>query len=303
MRRLGVLMGLPASDPRGQAEVAALVLGLRDLGWRDGVNLHIDYRWSGADPERARHLAKEIVGLAPDVILARSTPAAAALKAETQTIPIVFVQVAEPIVSGLVESLSHPGGNITGFTNYEASIGGKWLQLLKEIAPQVVHASIMFNPDTAPYARSFVGPAETAAAMLGIDVSTALIRTEADIESTISALAARPGSGLIVIPDTFANEHRELVFGLTAQYRIPAIYSTTGASTTSPALIIYNIASLDTLRRAATYIDKIIKGEKAGELPVQQPTQFRLVINLKTAMALGLTVPPTLLAIADEVIE
>jgi putative ABC transport system substrate-binding protein len=303
IHRLGVLIGLPESDLGGQAEVAELRRGLRDLGWREGDNLRVDYRWSGADRERARVLAKEIVGLAPDVIIARSTPAAAALKAETHTIPIVFMQVAEPTVSGLVEGLSHPGGNITGFTNYEASIGGKWLQLLKEIAPQVVHVTIIFNPDTAPYARSFVGPAEMAAATLGMDVSTALIRSEADIQSTITAMAVRPGSGLIVIPDTFVNEHRELVVGLAARYRVPAIYSNSAASTTGPGLIVYNIDSLDISRRAAAYVDKIIKGEKPGDLPVQQPTKFRLTINLEAAMALGLTVPPSLLAIADEVIE
>jgi len=298
-KRVGVLMGLPESDRVGQAEVAALRQGLRDLGWREGDDLRIDVRWPGADAERARILAKEIIALSPDVILARSTPATAALKAQTRTIPIVFVQVAEPIVSGLVESLSRPGGNITGFTNFEASIGGKWLQLLKEIAPEVVRITMMYNPDTAPYARSFLEPAKTAAATLDLDVSTATVRSEAEIENTIAALAARKGGGLVQIPDTFTNEHRELVAKLTAQYRIPAISSNSGGG----GLIVYNVDSLDVLRRAATYVDRIIKGEKPSNLPVQQPTKFRLTIDLKFAKALGLTVPPTLLAIADEVIE
>jgi putative ABC transport system substrate-binding protein len=300
MRRLGVLMGLPESDPGGRAEVAALLAGLRDLGWREGERLRIDYRWPGADRERARIFAKEIVGLSPDVILARSTPATAALKVETRTIPIVFVQVAEPTVSGLVESLSHPGGNITGFTNFEASMGGKWLQLLKEIAPQVARVTIMFNPDTAPYARSFLGPAEAAAATLGVDVNTALVQSEAEIDRTIGALAGWEGSGLVTIPDTFTNEHRDLVIALAARYRIPAIYSNSAAGA---GLISYAVDSLDVLRRAATYVDKIIKGERPGNLPVQQPTKFRLTINLKAAKALGLTAPPTLLVSADEVIE
>jgi putative ABC transport system substrate-binding protein len=299
MRRLGVLMGLPESDPVGQAEVTALLRSLRDLGWRDGDNLRIDYRWPGADSERAQILAKEIIALSPDVIIARSTPATAALKAETRTIPIVFVQVAEPIASGLVESLSRPGGNITGFTNYEASMGGKWLQLLKEIAPEVVHVTIMYNPDTAPYARSFLEPAETAAATLGLDVNTALVQSEAEIESAIATLAARKGGGLVLIPDTFTNAHRELVVALTMRYRIPAISSNSGGG----ILIVYTVDSLDVLRRAAAYVDRILRGTKPGDLPVQLPTKFEFVINLKTAKTLGLIVPPTLLATADEVIE
>jgi putative ABC transport system substrate-binding protein len=300
VRRVGVLMGLPETDPGGRAEVVALLAGLRDLGWREGINLHVDIRWPGADTGQARTLAREMVGLSPDVIVARSTPATAALKAETRTIPIIFVQVAEPTVSGLVESLSRPGGNITGFTNFEASIGGKWLQMLKEIAPQVAHVKILFNPDTAPYARSFFGPSEAAAATLGVDVSAAQVRSEADIESTMVALAAREGAGLAAIPDTFVNAHRQQIAALAARYRIPAIYAN---SDPGDGLIDYAIDSLDTFRRAASYVDRIIKGEKPGELPVQQPTKFRLTINLKTARALSLTVPPNLLAIADEVIE
>lgn len=298
-RRLGVVMGLPESDPVGQAEGIARLRGLRDLGWRDGDNLRIDYPLARRRSERALILAKEIIALSPDVIIARSTPAPTALKAETRTIPIVFVQVAEPIASGLVESLSRPGGNITGFTNYEASMGDKWLQLLKEIAPEVVHVTIMHNPDTAPYARSFLEPAETAAATFGLDVNTALVQSETEIESAIAALAARKGGGLVLIPDTFTNAHRELVVALTVRYRIPAISSNSGGG----VLIVYTVDSLDVLRRAATYVDRIMNREKPADLPVQQPTKFRLTVNLKVAKALGLTVPQTLLVSADDAIE
>ena len=302
MRRIGVLMAQTDGDPAGPAEVDALRQGLRDLGWIEGRNLHIDYRWPGGDIERARAFAKEVVALKPDVLMARSTPATLALKAETGTIPIVFVSVAEPASSGLVESLARPGGNITGFTNFEASIGGKLLGLLKEVSPSLRRAAIIYNPNTAPFAQSYLRSAEAAATVLRVESVPSPVQNEADIESVLTALARAPGGGLVGIPDTFIQQRRELIIALVDRYRLPAIYAIR-VWAPSGGLMAYAVDTHDLIRRAAGYVDRILKGTNPGDLPVQQPSKYELVINLKTAKALGLEVPANVLALADEVIE
>jgi putative ABC transport system substrate-binding protein len=302
LRRIGVLMALPPSDPSGAAEAAALEQGLQELGWVRGRNLAIEYRWPGGDLERARAAAQEIVALSPDVLVGRSTPAIAALKALTQSIPIVFVQVAEPVGSGFVHSLAQPGGNITGFTNFEASIGSKWLALLKELAPGTVRAGVIFNSDTAPFARSFLRSVEAAAPELGAHVVPLAVHSAAEITEAITGLAREPGGSLVAIPDAFTAEHRDLIIGLAAKLKLPAVYPSQ-VFAASGGLMVYAVDTHDLFQRAAGYVDRILKGAKPADLPVQQPAKFALSINLKTAKALGLTVPQTLLTSADEVIE
>jgi putative ABC transport system substrate-binding protein len=301
-RRIGVLMGLLEGDPGGQAEVDALQQGLRDHGWVEGHNIHIDYRWPGGDIERARVFAKEMVALKPDVLVTRSTPATLALKAETSTIPIVFVSISEPSTSGLVESLGSPSGNITGFTNFEASVGGKLMELLKEVSPRLKRASFLYNPATAPYAQSYLGSAQAAAASLAVEPVASPVQNDADIEAAITALAREPGGGLIGIPDTFIQQRRDLIIALVGRYRLPAVYANR-VWTPSGGLVSYAVDTLDLLRRAAAYVDRILKGADPADLPVQQPSKYELIINLKTAKALGLSVPTALLYRADEVIE
>jgi putative ABC transport system substrate-binding protein len=301
-RRVAVLMGLPAGDPLGQAEVAAFERGLKDLGWTATRNIQLEYRWPGSDFDRLAAAAKELVAWNPDVIIARATPSVAAVRRETIVIPIVFLQVADPLGGGFVESLARPGNNITGFTNFEASLGGKWLELLKEMAPQVARVAVLFNPETAPFAKIFLQTIDTAAPSLRIEPFTAPTRDVAGIERAITTVAHGPGGGLVQIPDSFTVAHRELIIGLAAKHRLPAVYSN-NAFARSGGLISYAVESSDVFRRAATYVDRIFKGTRASELPVQQPTKFELVINLKTAKVLGLKVPENLLALADEVIE
>jgi putative ABC transport system substrate-binding protein len=302
VRRVGVLMAQTDGDPGGQPEVDALRQGLREHGWIEGRNLYIDFRWPGGDIERARAFAKEVVGLKPDVLMARSTPATLALKAETGTIPIVFVSVAEPILSGLVESLARPGGNITGFTNFEASIGGKLLGLLKGVSPSLKRAAIIYNPNTAPFAQSYLRSAEAAATVLGVESVPSPVQNDADIETVIATLAHAPGGGLVGIPDTFIQQRRDLIIALVDRYRLPAIYAIR-AWAPSGGLMAYAVDTFDLIQRAAGYVDRIFKGTNPGDLPVQQPNKYELVINLKTAKALGLEVPAKVLALADAVIE
>jgi ABC-type uncharacterized transport system substrate-binding protein len=302
LRRIGVLMGLSEGDGGGQAEVNALQEGLRDLGWVEGHNIHIDYRWSGGDTERARAFAKEVVALKPDVLVTRSTPATLALKAETSTIPIVFVSIAEPNVTGLVESLGRPGGNITGFTNFEASLGGKLMDLLKQVSPRLKRASFLYNPATAPYAQSYLRSAQAAAAALAVEPVASPVQNDTDIEAAITALAREPGGGLVGMPDTFIQQRRDLIITLVGRYRLPAIYANR-VWAPSGGLMSYAVDALDLLRRAAAYVDRILKGARPNDLPVQQPSKYERIINLKTAKALGLTVPLNLLATANEVIE
>jgi len=247
--------------------------------------------------------AKELVALKPDVLLARSTPATAALKRETDTIPIVFANIAaEPMESGFVQTLARPGGHITGFTSFEAAIGGKWLQLLKEADPRISRIAAIYNPETAPYAGLFLRSAQSAAPTLAVQIVDMPVRSDADIEAALATFASKPGGGLITIPDSFASERRDTIIALAARHRLPALYSTP-SFTPSGGLMAYAVDTRETMRRAAGYVDRILKGAKPADLPVQAPARFELSINLKTARTLGLEIPPTLLASADEVIE
>ena len=302
MRHVGVLMNVVQEDPGGPAEVMALRKGLSELGWVEGRNIRVEFRWPGGDIERAQTFAKELVGLRPDVLIGRSTPTTSALKRETDTIPIIFVNVTEPVEQGFVQSLARPGGIITGFTNFEASIGGKWLQLLKEVDPRITRIAIIYNPQTAPFAGLFLRSVQSAAPTLAVEAIAMPIQSETEIEAALTTFARQPAGGLIVIPDSFTGQHRDLIIALAARNRLPALYANL-VSTPSGGLMAYAVDTRDLMQRAATYIDRILKGAKPADLPVQQPAKFQLVINLKTAKALGLEVPATLLATADEVIE
>jgi ABC-type uncharacterized transport system substrate-binding protein len=302
MRRIGVLMGSAESDPESVPRVTAFERGLTELGWVSGRNVLIDYRWAAGEPAHMQVLTKELVELQPDVLLASSTPVVAALGREAGTIPIVFVVVSDPVGSGFVESLARPGGNMTGFINIESSLGGKWLELLKELAPRISRVAVMFNPGTAPHAEYYVRPFEVAAASLAVKPATVAVRSVTDIEQAIFDLGRAPASGLIVLPDTFTTVHRRVIISAAASSDVPAIYPFRFMAGDG-GLISYGVDLIDLYRRAAPYVDRILKGGKPADLPVQQPTKFEFAINLKAAKALGLDIPPTLLARADEVIE
>jgi putative ABC transport system substrate-binding protein len=303
IRRIGVLMGNREDDPEGQLLAAALVQGLSNLSWVHGRNARIDFRWAGGSVDPLRTLAKELIESQPDVILANSTPVLAALHQETRTVPIVFVIVSDPVGDGFVASLSRPGGNITGLINVESSMAGKWLQLLKDIAPTVTQAAIMFNPDTAAGGGSyFLRPFEDAAALLRARPIKAAVRSDAEIEAAMNALEAEPNSGLVVMTDSFTSRHRGTIISLARQKKLPAVYPSR-AFAKDGGLLSYGASNSDLFSRAAEYIDRILRGAKPSELPVQVPTKFELVINLKTAKAIGLEIPPMLLGQADEVIE
>jgi len=301
MRRIGVLMNLTADDPESPARLAAFAQGLADLGWTIGRNLRIDYRWAAGDPERIRRDADELVALAPDLILSSGTPTVAALQKATRSVPIVFAQVVDPVGNGFVETLARPGGNITGFSVFEYGISGKWLELLKEIAPSVTRAAILRDLALASGSGQF-GALQSVAPSLGVELSPVGVGDAGAMERAVVAFARSPNGGLIVTASTLAVIHRELITRLAAQHRLPAVYHSS-YYTTSGGLISYGPNSIDPFRRAASYVDRILKGEKPADLPVQAPTRYELVINLKTARALGLDIPPTLLARADEVIE
>ena len=300
MRRIGVLMGLAPSDPGGQVEVAALKEGLQALGWTEGRNVNIEFSWPGGDPQRIRASAKELVGLQCDVIVGRSTPVVAALLAETQTIPIVFVIVVDPVGSGFVASLARPGGNVTGFQNYEFTMGGKWLELLKQIAPSASRVAMIYNPTTAP--QEFVRTMEAIGPSLALQPVKLAIGNVAELETNIGAFAREPYGGMVVVPDIFTAANRKQIIGLAAKYRLPTVYPH-ALHTKEDGLISYGPDTPDLFRRAASYVDRILKGEKPADLPVQQPTKYELIINLKTAKAQGVTIPQALLTIANEVIE
>jgi putative tryptophan/tyrosine transport system substrate-binding protein len=301
-RRLGVLIGALPSDPGGQTQVTAFVKALAELGWIEGRNIAIAYRWSGANIALAEVSAKELMAFNPDILLVRSTPPTIALQRATSTIPIVFVNVAEPVSSGIVPNLARPGGNVTGFTSFGASIGGKWVQLLKEVAPQLVRIGIIYNSQTAPFAGLFLRSIEEAAPRVGVEIIAMPVQSETDIVAALTSLAQRPSTGMVQILDTFTLEHRNMIIELAARLSLPALYSNRLA-TASGGLIAYAVDALDQFQRAATYVDRILNGAKPADLPVQQPTRFELSINLKTARALGLEIPTQLLATADEVIE
>jgi putative ABC transport system substrate-binding protein len=302
MRRLGVLMSFAENDPGGISEMDELRTGLAELGWVEGRNIHVDVRWPGGNMERVPEMAVELVSLRPDILLARSTPTTAALKREGETIPIVFVNIIEPVEQGFVQNLARPGGNITGFTNFESMIGGKWLQLIKEVDPRITRVAVIFNPQTAPFAGLFVRSIEAAAPGLAIEVMTMPVASAANIEVAMTDFARRPGGGLVAIPDSFTGEHREHVIAQAARNRLPTLFSNV-VSTSNGGLMAYAVDTRDLMHRAAGYVDRILKGDKPAELPVQQPAKFTLSINLKSAKALGLTVPLSLMARADEVIE
>jgi putative ABC transport system substrate-binding protein len=302
MRWVSVLMNLPDGDPGARAEIDALTSGLRELGWVAGRNIQFEYRWPGGDVALARAFAREVVTLKPDLVLTRSTPTTAAVLAESRTIPIIFFFVADPISSGFVASLARPGGSVTGFTNVEASMSGKWVELLKEMAPRTTRVAIMFNPETAPYFVSFLQPAEAAAHAYGIDLIVTHVASDAEIGQTLRSLASRPGGGLVVIPDTFLLQRRDMIVPLVHHHRLPAIYAN-NLWTRSGWLMAYAVDTVDLVRRAAGYVDRILKGANPADLPVQQPVKFNFVLNLKTAKTLGLDVPLKLHAFADEVLE
>jgi putative tryptophan/tyrosine transport system substrate-binding protein len=303
MRRVSVLMGYGDHDPQGEAQLAGFMKGLSDLGWADGRNLRIDIRWTAGSVERAQMLAKELVDLQPDAILAHTTPVTAALQRETRTIPVVFVTVSDPIGSGFVAGMPHPGGNITGFVNLEPTMGGKWLELLIELAPDLKRVEAMFNPDTAPYVESYYLPSfETAARSLNITPVTARVHTENEIEAAFASLAREPQSGLVIPADSFTFVHRAPIISLAARNKIPAVYAVRGFATDG-GLLSYGTDEADLFRRAASYVDRVFRGEKPAELPVQVPAKFEMLLNAKTAKALSLDVPASYYWRADEVIE
>jgi putative tryptophan/tyrosine transport system substrate-binding protein len=302
MRRIGVLSSLAETDPEAQAWDAAFRKRLIELQWIDGRNVHIDYRWGAGSVDRMQQFAKELVRLNPDVLVTISTPATAALQAETRTIPIVFAWVSDPVGSRFVSSLANPGGNITGFINIEASVIGKWLTLMREIAPQVSRIGFLFNPQTAPFAQYYLYTFRSAAAALAIEAIDAPVHSTEEVEAFMTKLGREAGAGLVIMSDTSTALYRKTIYSLAERYRLPTIYPYR-FFVTEGGLMSYGIDVADLLRGAASYVDRILRGEKPSELAVQQPTKFELVINAKTAKALGLTIPQTLLATADEMIE
>jgi putative ABC transport system substrate-binding protein len=302
MRRIGVLFVGDENDPLSKTYVSAFIQALADLGWTDGRNVRMDLRWHGGDINRIRAFAQELVGLQPDIIVTiGSTPATVALQRETRTIPIVFVNVGDPVASGLVPQLDRPSGNITGFAATEASVGGKWLQLLSEIAPGIKRVAVMFNPDNTA-ASLFLPSLETAARSLKVVPIPAPVHSDAEIETSIMAVGCEPGGGLVVIPDSFMFVHRVPIILASARNNVPAVYPNSPYARDG-GLLSYGPDQADISRRAATYVDRILRGAKPGDLPVQFPTKFEMVVNLKTAKALGLDVPLSLQQLADEVIE
>jgi putative tryptophan/tyrosine transport system substrate-binding protein len=301
MRRIGVLMGSAESNPEGQVYIAAFRDGLQKLGWMDGRNIRIDYRWAAADLEAMQRFAIELVALRPDAILSANTPTTAALLQQTSAVPVIFATVADPVGSGFAASFARPTGNMTGFTTLEGSLGGKWLELLKEIAPRVSRIAFLFNRETSPF-EHFLNPFKAAAAPLGVEAIAAPVHDGTELESVVAALALEPNTGLVVMPGPFALAHREAICSLAARYRLPAVYPYRFFSGLG-GLVSYGNDIADNYRRAAAYLDRILKGAKISELPVQAPIKFELVINMKTAKLLGLDVSWQLQQRADEVIE
>jgi len=302
-RRLGVLSPNEESDPELNPHVTGFTQGLAELGWTDGRNLRMDVRWAGGDIDRIRMFAKELVDLQPDVILSISTPVTAALQRETRTIPIVFAAVGNPVGDGFVASLSRPGGNITGFMIQEPAIAGRWLEMLTRIAPRVTRAAAMVNPETSPGGGSyFVAEFEAAARSLKVAPVIAVVHSDADIEAVIAGLGREPGSGLVVTPSIFTINRRASIIALASRHNVPAVYRD-AINVREGGLLSYGPDVGDIIRRGAPYVDRILRGAKPAELPVQEPVKFEMALNMKAAKALGLEIPPTLLALADMVIE
>ena len=303
MKRLGVLTGLTVDDVQQHAELEALMQELQKLGWSDGRNIQVYYRGGASDADQAWTSAKELIELRPDVILAHTTAAVSALAQQTRTIPIVFVLVSDPVGNGFVENWTKPGGNITGFTDFEPPMAGKWLGLLKQIAPHVTQVALLFNPETAPGGGAvFLDPIEKAAPGFGLNWMAAPVRNADEIETIGGVLGRHGATGVLVMPDVFTTAHREQIIALAAHYRLPAAYAYRYFATDG-GLMSYGIDPADQCRQAAAYVDRILRGTPAGLLPIQAPTKFELVINLKTARTQGLDLPPMLLALADAVVE
>jgi putative ABC transport system substrate-binding protein len=304
MRVVGVLMAFAENDPAAQSQVAAFRGALANLGWMEGRNLRIELRWGAGGADRISTFAKELVELRPDAVVTQTTAVTAALARETRTIPIVFAVVSDPIGSGFAASLAHPSGNITGFTTNEPALGGKWLELLKQIAPRTVQVALLFNPATAVAPQHFISHIEAAASTLAVQVSVAPVHAKDDIEGVIAAQARNPGCGLIVMPDAFFFDvpTRHLIVALAARNGVPTVYFNR-VFVEAGGLAAYSADFSEELRQAAGYVDRILKGAKLSDLPIQQPTKYELVVNLKTANAIGLTIPHNLLVLADEVIE
>ena len=299
MRRIGVLMNLPADDAEGQGRIAAFLQELQQLGWTDGRNVLIDRRWAAGDAGRFQRYAEELVALAPDVILAAAVPSVQALQRATRTVPIVFANVSDPVASGFVQSLARPGGNTTGFMQFEFGLSGKWLELLKQVAPDVTGAAVLRDPDVGSGTAQFA-VIQAMAPLLRVEVNPVNVRDPSEIRRAVEARS--PNGGLIVTASAMAYTHRDLIITLAARHKLPTLYFDRSFVAAS-GLISYGPDYTNQYRRAASYVDRILKGEKPADLPVQAPTKYELVINLKTAEALGLTVPQSLLARADEVIE
>jgi len=300
--RIGVLMGIGESDPEAKPRVEALEQGFRELGWAKGQNLQLDYRWTAGDLDRAQRFAKEIVELKPDLIVVHSTPAVKALRQLTTTIPMVFVLIADPIGSGFVQNLSHPGGNITGFMNVDSPMTGKWLELIVEIAPKTRQVALIYNPNTAPFYQDFLRTFDAAAPKFNVRGIATPVTDAAGIERVMKELGQLPDTALFVLPDVFVQVHRTLIIKLAEQYRLPAIYPYRFFPT-SGGLLSYGIDTVIVFRQAADYADKILKGAAPNDLPVQAPLTFNLIVNLAAARAIGLTIPESFLLRADEVIE
>jgi putative tryptophan/tyrosine transport system substrate-binding protein len=299
-RLIAVVIATKEGDPDGEERLAAFEQTLADAGWKNGRDVRFEVRWLGGDPERIRSASEELTKLKPDVIFAGTTPAVAALHKIAGSIPIVFVLVSDPVGSGFVASLAHPGGSITGFLNFEASLVGKWLELLRLAAPSVRRVRALFNPQTSN-ATYYFETLRNAASAIGVPVVTGQVNNDVDIEVAINDL--RGDGGLIVMPDGFTTVHRHVIIAKSAQFRVPAIYPYRAMAAKDGGLIAYGVDAIDFYRRAASYVDRILRGEMAANLPVQAPTKYDLVINLKTAKSIGLNISPTLLATADEVIE
>jgi len=302
IRLIGVLMGFGESAPAAQSWIAAFRDQLTKLGWTEGSNLRIELRWSTSDAVRLGTFAKELVNLRPDAIFGQTTPVIGALAHETQKIPIVFALVSDPIGSGFATSLADPGGNITGFTGNDPTIGGKWMELLKEIAPRTVRVALLSNPATAAPAQFYMPSIQATASSFAVEVSATPVHSRDEIEGVIAGLSRNPGSGLIVMPDPFMATSHELIIALAAQYHVPTIYNEPSHAE-SGGLISYGTNFLELFRQAAGYIDRILKGVKPGDLPIELPTKYELVINVKSAKALGLTIPESIHSLADKVIE
>jgi putative ABC transport system substrate-binding protein len=303
MRRISVLLPMDGSDPAGKADLLAFSQGLSELGWTEGRNVWIDIRWSAGSVERARIFAKEIVGLKPDVIFTNGTPATAAIQQEARTIPVVFVNVSDPVGAGFIESLPRPGGNLTGFMHFEQATVGKWVELLTEIAPNVRRVAIIFNPDTAPFTKSYYLPVfEAAARSFKLVPIVAPVHSEVGIGSLIDSLGREPKSGLVVTPDSFSFVHRSTIISRAARNDVPTVYFRTDFAKEG-GLLAYGPDETEITRRGALYVDRILCGAMPADLPVQFPTKFEMIVNTKTATALGLTVPQSILLRADEVIE